>query len=97
MTSDQCISITDIRKNAGKYLKKPKKVQFVFVNNKPESAIVPMKDYEEMERLQKTLAYVRELEESLNDPENTRYWPYEADEFIRLLENNLEEDEDNRD
>jgi len=99
MTSDQCISITDIRKNAGKHLKNPKKVKYVFFNNKPESAIVPMKfieKFEELEKLQKRLEYIKELEASLDDPENTKYWPFEADEFIKLLENNFEWDENYR-
>lgn len=46
MLKDQCISITDLRKNASKYIKDLKnKPKYIFVNNKPIAVLVDVDDF----------------------------------------------------
>ena len=42
MILDQLVSITDIRKNASKYLNQSDETFFVIVNNKPKKVIQPL-------------------------------------------------------
>lgn len=65
--SDQIISITDVRKNASKYLKTPTKVRYVVVNNKPTTVIQSVKDYEQ------TIEEIRELREKIRAQQEADY------------------------
>lgn len=99
--SNQIKSITEIRKNASRYLKSRNEPIFVVVNNKPTTVIQSVQDYEknieeilelkEKIRAQQEADYVEELHKMTQDPENTSYWPYTVDEFIQSLKDDIKE------
>ncbi|MGE3278933.1 MAG: type II toxin-antitoxin system prevent-host-death family antitoxin [Candidatus Altimarinota bacterium] len=49
MIKDQCVSITDLRRNAKEVLERLPKtgVQYIFVNNRPKAVLVDIDDFEE--------------------------------------------------
>jgi len=48
MFQDQCISITDLRKNTTKCLQNlEKNEKFIFINNKPVAVIIDINQYEQ--------------------------------------------------
>ena len=97
LISEQIISITDVRKNASKYLKTPTWVKYIVVNNKPTTIIQPIKDYEknieeiirlrEKIRAQQESDYVKELHDYVNSDEYESYWPFNSiNEMFKDLE-----------
>jgi prevent-host-death family protein len=50
MVKDQCISITDLRRNAKKVLDQLSQVgaQYIFVNNRPKAVILDIDEYEDL-------------------------------------------------
>jgi len=48
MIKEQCISITDLRKNATTYLGSLKKPKYIFVNNKPKAVLMDIDEYEKL-------------------------------------------------
>ncbi len=46
MLKDQCISVTELKKNANVYLKSLDKEKIIFVNNKPIAVLMNIDDYE---------------------------------------------------
>ncbi len=48
MIKEQCISVTDLRKNASTYLGALKKPKYIFVNNKPKAVLMNIDDYEKL-------------------------------------------------
>ncbi len=48
MIKEQCISITDLRKNATMYLGSLKKPKYIFVNNKPKAVLIDIDEYEKL-------------------------------------------------
>ena len=47
MLKDQCISVTELKKNANTYLKSLDKEKIIFVNNKPIAVLMNIDDYED--------------------------------------------------
>ncbi len=50
MLTDQCISVTDIKKNMNAYIKDLKRDKIIFVNNAPVAVLMDVKKYEKMMR-----------------------------------------------
>ena len=48
MLTDQCVSVTDLRKHANIYIDTIKKPKFVFVNNQPKAVLLDIKMYEQL-------------------------------------------------
>ena len=48
MISDQCISITDLKKNMNAYVKDLWKEKIIFVKNKPVAVLMDVNKYEEI-------------------------------------------------
>lgn len=48
MISDQCISITDLKKNMNAYVKDLWKEKIIFVKNKPVAVLMNVNKYEEI-------------------------------------------------
>jgi prevent-host-death family protein len=60
MKSEQCISVTDLSKNASNIIKKSANLglQYIFVNNKPKAVII---DYAIWESLEESLPLSPEI------------------------------------
>jgi prevent-host-death family protein len=50
MLTDQCISVTDLKKNMNAYIKDLRKDKIIFVNNAPIAVLIDIKKYENMMR-----------------------------------------------
>ena len=50
MLTDQCISVTDLKKNMNAYVKDLRKDKIIFVNNAPVAVLMDVKKYEKMMR-----------------------------------------------
>jgi prevent-host-death family protein len=50
MLTDQCVSVTDLKKNMNAYVKDLKKDKIIFVNNAPVAVLIDIKKYEKMMR-----------------------------------------------
>jgi prevent-host-death family protein len=50
MLTDQCVSVTDLKKNMNAYVKDLKKDKIIFVNNAPVAVLIDIKKYEKMIR-----------------------------------------------
>ena len=50
MLTDQCISVTDLKKNMNAYVKDLRKDKIIFVNNAPVAVLLDIKKYEKMMR-----------------------------------------------
>jgi|GEM_PF-4115643 len=48
MLAQQCISVTDLKKNANAYVDTLEHPRFVFVNNKPKAVLMDISMYEKM-------------------------------------------------
>lgn len=48
MLTDQCISVTDLKKNMNSYVKDLKRDKIIFVNNAPVAVLMDVKKYEKM-------------------------------------------------
>jgi len=48
MLTDQCISVTDLKKNMNAYVKDLKKDKIIFVNNSPVAVLMDVRKYEKM-------------------------------------------------
>ena len=48
MLTDQCVSVTDLKKNMNAYVKDLKKDKIIFVNNAPVAVLIDIKKYEKM-------------------------------------------------
>lgn len=79
MHSDQCISVTDLRRKTGNFIGKdiyPE--QFVFVGSKPTNVLLTMKRYEELRKIEAAL-YEQDLDlhfvpyEELSQKEQEKY------------------------
>ncbi len=62
MHSDQCISVTDLRRKTGTFIGKDTyPEQFVFVGSKPTNVLLTMKRYEELRKIEAAL-YEQDLD-----------------------------------
>lgn len=61
MITDQCISVTDLKKDMNATLKNLKKDKFIFVNNAPVAVLMDVKKYEQMVKESNFLNYERKL------------------------------------
>jgi prevent-host-death family protein len=50
MFTDQCVSVTDLKKNMNAYVKDLRKDKIIFVNNAPVAVLIDIKKYEKMIR-----------------------------------------------
>ena len=50
MFTDQCISVTDLKKNMNAYVKDLRKDKIIFVNNSPVAVLMDVKKYEKILR-----------------------------------------------
>ena len=50
MLTDQCVSVTDLKKNMNAYVKDLKRDKIIFVNNAPVAVLIDIKKYEKMIR-----------------------------------------------
>ena len=50
MLTDQCVSVTDLKKNMNAYVKDLRKDKIIFVNNSPVAVLMDVKKYEKMMR-----------------------------------------------
>ncbi len=48
MLTDQCVSVTDLKKNMNAYVKDLKRDKIIFVNNIPVAVLMDVKKYEKM-------------------------------------------------
>ena len=48
MITDQCVSVTDLKKNMNAYVKDLKRDKIIFVNNTPVAVLMDVKKYEKM-------------------------------------------------
>ena len=48
MLTDQCVSVTDLKKNMNSYVKDLRKDKIIFVNNTPVAVLMDVKKYEKM-------------------------------------------------
>lgn len=56
MHTDQCISVTDLRRKTGNFIGKDTYAeQFVFVGSKPTNVLLTMKRYEELRKIEDAL------------------------------------------
>lgn len=55
MLTDQCVSVTDLKKNMNAYVKDLKKDKIIFVNNAPVAVLMDVKKYEKMMQTEKFL------------------------------------------
>ena len=79
MYSDQCISVTDLRRKTGNFIgKNTHAEQFVFVGSKPMNVILTMKRYEELRKIEDAI-YEQNLDvhfvpyEKLSKKEQEKY------------------------
>ena len=57
MITDQCISVTDLKKDMNATLKNLKKDKFIFVNNAPVAVLMDVKKYEQIMKESNILNY----------------------------------------
>ena len=50
MLTDQCISVTELKKNMNAYVKDLRRDKIIFVNNAPVAVLMDVKKYEKMMR-----------------------------------------------
>ena len=50
MLTDQCVSVTDLKKNMNAYVKDLKRDKIIFLNNAPVAVLMDVKKYEKMMR-----------------------------------------------
>ena len=50
MLTDQCVSVTDLKKNMNAYVKDLRRDKIIFVNNSPVAVLMDVKKYEKMMR-----------------------------------------------
>ena len=56
MYSNQCISVTDLRRKTGNFIgKDTNPEQFIFVGSKPTNVLLTMKRYEELRKIEDAL------------------------------------------
>lgn len=60
MITDQCISVTDLKKDMNATLKNLKKDKFIFVNNAPVAVLMDVKKYEQIMKNTNFLNYENE-------------------------------------
>ena len=48
MITDQCVSVTDLKKNMNAYVKDLKREKIIFVNNTPVAVLMDVRKYEKM-------------------------------------------------
>lgn len=60
MITDQCISVTDLKKDMNATLKNLKKDKFIFVNNSPVAVLMDVKKYEQIMKESNFLNYEKE-------------------------------------
>lgn len=60
MITDQCISVTDLKKDMNATLKNLKKDKFIFVNNAPVAVLMDVKKYEQIMKNTNFLNYESE-------------------------------------
>ena len=48
MLTDQCVSVTDLKKNMNAYVKDLRRDKIIFVNNSPVAVLMDVKKYEKM-------------------------------------------------
>lgn len=48
MLTDQCVSVTDLKKNMNAYVKDLRRDKIIFVNNTPVAVLMDVKKYEKM-------------------------------------------------
>ena len=48
MLTDQCVSVTDLKKNMNAYVKDLRKDKIIFVNNSPVAVLMDVKKYEKI-------------------------------------------------
>ena len=48
MITDQCVSVTDLKKNMNAYVKDLKRAKIIFVNNTPVAVLMDVRKYEKM-------------------------------------------------
>ena len=48
MLTDQCISVTDLKKNMNSYVKDLRRDKIIFVNNAPVAVLMDVKKYEKI-------------------------------------------------
>lgn len=48
MLTDQCVSVTDLKKNMNSYVKDLRRDKIIFVNNTPVAVLMDVKKYEKM-------------------------------------------------
>lgn len=78
MYADQCISVTELRRQTGKYIGNNQAEQFIFVWSKPENVLLTMARYEELKRIEERL-YGAELDlhfvwyDALSQADQERY------------------------
>ena len=48
MLTDQCVSVTDLKKNMNAYVKDLRRDKIIFVNNAPVAVLMDVKKYEKM-------------------------------------------------
>ena len=51
--SEQCISITELKKKVNTYVKDLDSPKFIFVNNRPKAVLISIKEYEGLNRVPK--------------------------------------------
>ena len=48
MLTDQCVSVTDLKKNMNAYVKDLRRDKIIFVNNAPVAVLMDVKKYEKI-------------------------------------------------
>lgn len=48
MLTDQCVSVTDLKKNMNSYVKDLRRDKIIFVNNAPVAVLMDVKKYEKI-------------------------------------------------
>jgi len=71
MLTDQCVSVTDLKKNMNAYVKDLRKDKIIFVNNSPVAVLMDVRKYEKM----------MHKNNSLNIWAN---WPQQIKKFIKI-------------
>ncbi len=87
MIADQVVSISELRKNATKYVKKArdtKQAQYIFINNKPQWAIVNIEWLENVNKY-----FVQAYPDDIQAFEESSHWEewVEAFAFLESLNN----------
>lgn len=45
---EQCVSVTELKKNANEYMKNMKEPKIIFVNNKPKAVLIEFDQYQKI-------------------------------------------------